>query len=312
MATMVDQKLSWPEFLAEMNRPDSSLEMHWPNFFAVGPHKTGSSSLYVHLKRHPEVFLASQRRSKMLQPEDPQSADPEMCRSLYAGAEGYRAIGEVCADYFADPNAPARIREVSPAARIIIVLRDPVERAYSHYANVRYTNPKGATAEPAESFREVLRRYENRSDSKWFLSQLYIEHSLYYAGVRRYLDTFGSDQVQILLFDHLTKNPKDVMTRIARHIGVDPGFFDKLDVSEDGHPFRMPRFPGIRWAQTHGIAKRMPVSLKTAVQPFLFNYRKPPLDEESRRLLQKLYEPDITRLEELLGRKFPELRKSWI
>ncbi len=315
MEAMLDKKSSWPGFLEHMNRADAPVEMNWPNFIAVGPHHTGSTSLYIHLKRHPEVFLPSlpsKTSVRVFQPEHPKCADPEVCRNLYAGGKDYRAIGEVFPDYLADPNVPARIQEVSPAARIVIMLRDPVERAYSHYLDFRYANPKGAATEPARSFREALRRYDDRSSSKWGLSQEYIEHSLYHASVRRYLDTFGTDQVQILLFADLVKNPNQVMAQIARHIGVDPGFFDKVDASRDGHPFRTPRFAGINWARTHGISGLVPATLKTAARPLLFSYRKPPLDDESRRLLQKMFDPDITRLEELLGRNLPELRKSWI
>lgn len=312
METATDTELSWPEFLAEMNRPDAPQKMNWPNFFVIGPHKTGSTSLWMHLKRHPEVFLPIFKHANTFQPERADPGDPRPCRALYAGANGYKAIGEVRPDYFPDPAVPARIRQVHPDARIIIVLRDPVERAYSHYLTTRYTNPGGLTAEPAKSFREVLLRYQDRSSKLRWRSEEYIEHSLYYAPVKRYLEMFGAEQVLLLLFDDLKKNPSEFLARIARHIGVDPGVFAKLDVSEDGNPFRTPRMAAIRWGQEIGLSGLLPHSLKVAMRPFFFNMKKPQLDIESRRQLQELYDPDITSLEEFLGRKIPELRKSWI
>ncbi len=315
MQSVADTKLSWPDFLAELSRPSALPAMNWPNFFVVGPHKTGSSSLYMHLKRHPQIFLPDVKHANPFQPESihrMRIGGVDQCRAWYANAKGYKAIGEVNPDYFPDPAVPARIREVCPNARIIIVLRDPVERAYSHYLTTRYTNPAGTAAEPAKSFREALLRYEKRSAKKWHLSQEYIEHSLYHASVRRYLQTFGTEQVLLLLFDDLKKNPADILARIARHIGVDPVFFAKVDVSEDGNPFRTPKNAAVRWGRELGIQKLLPDSFKLALRPIFLNMKKPPLDAESRRQLQEVYDPDVTRLEELLGRKLPELRKSWI
>jgi len=314
METAAEAALSWPEIVAEANRSDSPSRMNWPNFFVVGAMKAGSTLFYTHLKRHPEVFLPEFKEIRFFQPEhqDRRHASPDRYRDLYARAGGYKAIGEVTPYYLPDAEVPARIHAVVPHAKIIIILRDPVERAYSHFLYYRAVRIGGTSEEPAPTFREALRNYDKISPAqRWQLSREYIEQSFYAEGVRRYFETFGRDQVLVLLFEDLAKNPNEVFARVARHIGVDPAFFAKMTIKND-NPYRMPRVAAIRWGQRLGLSRLLPRSLKQALWPVLFRLRKPQLDTQSLRQLQKLFEPDVTRLEELLGRKLPELRKTWM
>lgn len=301
---------NWTSFVEEMRRPSSFGPMNWPNFVVVGAQKAGTTSLYTHLRRHPEVFLPRVKEVRMFQPEHPDSATAEEYRELYAEAKAYKAIGEVTPFYIPDPLVPARIREVSPDAKIIMMLRDPVERAYSHYLNAREVNV--GASEPAPSFRAALKRYEDRSSKEWPRSQRYIEQGMYCAGVRRFVEAFGGERVLVLLFNELARDAAGLFARIARHIGVDPDGFSAVNVSEKVHPYRVPKFPAIRWIQKTGITAWLPRSVARAAWPVFFNLKKPPLDNESRRKLQAIYEPDIRRLEELLGREMPELRGSWV
>ncbi len=284
-----------------------SQDVNWPNFFVVGAHKAGTTSLDAHLKRHPEVFLPTTKEPRYFAPGAPNRVTLDEYRSLYAGVAGYKAIGDISPFYLPTEESPNLIREVCPAARIIVILRDPVERSYSHFLHFQR-----AGKDRVESFREALDRYQDRSAKGWSFSQEYVEHGLYHAQVRRYLDAFGSEAVLVLLFEDLARGPNQLLAQIARHIGVDPGFFEERDVSEVHNPYYVPKSAPVRWIQNLKVTRRVPASLKMAVRPFLFNMEKPPLDDESRRLLQDLYDADLTRLEELLGRKLPELRKSWV
>ena len=238
----------------------------------------------------------------------------EEYQQLYRRARGFAAIGDLSPIYLWEENAAKRIYKVSPTAKIIIMLRDPVVRAHSYY--LMHLRIGG---ESALSFKEALRRDSTRNKSSWFTSWQYVEAGLYSAQVRRYLDVFGRDQVLIRLFDDLAKDPEGLFAGIARHIGVDPTLFGGADLSEAYNTFKAPRF-----ALAYRIARSAPVKkLRQKVMPrsaqkwlksspFLYRTKKPPLDDESRQLLQKTYDPDISCLEEMLGRKLPELRKSWV
>jgi hypothetical protein len=298
-------------FPAGQSGPNSSDEVNWPTFFVVGAQKAGTTYLYHTLRRHPQIFLPPRKELRYFQPEHRHSWSLERYRAVYADAIGYQASGEITPFYLFDPLVPGRIHQQCPTAKIIIMLRDPVERAYSHYLDRR--RDIDDRFDHAESFHEALRRYENRSAREWSFSQEYIEHGLYHVQVRRYLDAFGRDQVLILLFNKLEKDPNEVLMRIARFIGVDPDFFATGDVSQPRHPYAVPRFSAIRWLQQRKFVNRLvPRSLGRALRPLLFNMKKPPLDIESQRLLQERYAPDLAALEELLGQKLPELRKTWV
>lgn len=298
------RNVNWPDFVEELSGPSG--RMNWPNFYVVGAPKAGTTSLYEYLKPHPEVFLPDYKEMRLFEPEHPDAASATFYRDQYEGAAGYRAIGETTASYLGDPLVAGRIREVSPGAKIVIMLRDPVERAYSHYLNLQRV-----IDEPAASFGEALRRYDDPSSKYRWLSRAYVEEGLYYEAVQRYFDTFGREQVLVLLFDDLRDKPNQILAQIGQHIGVDPGFFDHLDFSEAHNVYYVPRSRAVRWAREVTANWHIPTALKRAVRPFLFTFKKPPLDADSRRQLQKLYDPDVTRLEELLSRKLPQLRRSW-
>jgi hypothetical protein len=297
-------------------------EAVWPNFFIVGAVKCGTTSLYEHLKRHPQVFFPEMKEPHFFSssPVPPRFmhehcwGDSEAYLKMYEPGRGYKAIGDASPSYLLDENAPRRILEVSPDAKIVVLLRDPVERTYSSYL-MNLLNGE----ETEKSFMKALHLDSARQPKVFWKSRLYIEASMYYSQVQRQFDAFGRDRVLILMFDDLVKNPQEVVTRAARHIGVNPQVRDETDLSEPHNAYRMPRFRGIYRLATSGISKKLRHKLlPSAAQnwlrhsPLLYGNRKPPLDDESRRYLQNIFDPDITRLEELLGRKLPELRKSWV
>jgi len=283
--------------------------MIWPNFFVVGAPKAGTTSLYEYLKPHPQVYLSEIKEPKYFTPQLRESVSLEQYRQLYEKAAGISAIGDLTPFYLWDSTAPQRIHEVSPDARIIVMLRDPVARAYSHYLMAV------ALGHEKASFSEALSRYRERGAPDWYLSSHYIEHGMYGEQVERYRSVFPASHVALFLFDDLVGNPRQVLTGIAEHLGINPEPFATVSLSEAHNAFRMPRFPkAIHLVWKFGLNRFVPSAVKKRLSrnSLLFDVSKPSMDESSRRYLQQLYEPDVARLEKLLGRNFPELRKSWI
>lgn len=288
----------------------ASQKVNWPNFFVVGPPKAGTTSIAHHLKKHPQVFIPDVKEPHYFSPhiESVVNLNLDEYRRLYEKASGYTAIGDLSASYFLYEEVPGRIFEVSPDARIVMMLRDPVARAYSDFTFARTLG-----IEPETAFRKALQRYETRDSPEWYLSRCYIEQGLYYSPVRRYQETFGKERVLLLPFDDLTRNPREFFARIATHIGVNPGFFETVDLSEALNEYRMPRWRSlVNLVRRLRLQQMIPASMLRRLRPLFFDTNRDPLDEESRRLLQEMYKPDVAQLEELMGRKFPELRKSWI
>jgi hypothetical protein len=301
-------------------------DLIWPNFFVAGAQKCGTTSLYEHLKMHPQVFLPYMKEpGYFITGPDPaqklQMAQLQHCKTLaeyqtlYQGSEGFPAIGDLSTCYLWDADAPQRIKDVCPQAKIIIILRDPVVRAYSAYI----WNLTTRCPDTAPTFQEALKRDSLRNKTNWCTSYLYVECGMYFRQVQRYLDIFGNDQVLVLMFDDLAKKPQELFSGIAAHLGIDPAPFSSTELSKAYNSYRLPRFQSAYQFARKALSKELrrkllpaPVQDWLRFSPLLYRTRRSPIDAESRQFLQEVYDPDITRLEELLGRKLPELRKSWI
>jgi hypothetical protein len=293
----------------------------WPNFFVVGAAKAGTTSLYAYLKQHPQIFLPKVKEPHFFTQVCPA---PEMRHlyeaitdrptylSLFRKARGYRAIGDASPSYLWHPQAAERIRHAVSDARIIITLRDPVERAHSHYlADVR----EGVHE---LSFYEALRQDMARPRKGWAVSLLYVELGQYAAQVQRYLELFGPKRVKVLLFDDLTRDSARVLSELALFLDVDPDVVARIDVNEVHNSYAAPRG---KWARRLAGAKISRLLGKTVIprslgqlifeRVLLTRAPKPRIEPDAKRLLCEIYEPDVRQLEVILGRPLPELRRSW-
>jgi hypothetical protein len=206
-----------------------------PNFFLVGASRAGTTSLWRYLKAHPQVFMPSgagaQKEPSHFCEVAPAWALAYRDRARYLGlfgeANGARAIGEASTTYLSAPEVPARIRAAYPDAKVLIVLRNPADRAYSLYrflcaigAERARTFEQALALEPLRSADQRFRR-ENRL---WYGVYQYFESGLYSTQVQRYLETFPREQVRILLYDDLRSDSAATIKQIYKFLGVDDGF----------------------------------------------------------------------------------------
>lgn len=292
-----------------------------PNFFVVGAVKSGTTSIYAQLKKHPQVFLPEMKEphffSSRLPPPDNSEehciGNLDAYKRLYQGAARFIAIGDMSPSYLWDDTSPERIHEACPEAKIVISLRDPVARAYAQYWMDVLMGFRTL------SFEEELKRDISNKDKGYWTTRLYVELGLYCDQVRRYFDTFGRHRVLVVLFETLTTAPQEFFTQITNHLGLDPIQWAEEDLGVAHNAFRLPRFPRAYRILSSPLArelrhKLLPVSLRRWLQrnTILYETKKPPMNPETRRFLQDAFEPDVSQLEDLLGRKLPELRKSWV
>ena len=112
-------------------------DTEWPNLFVVGAARAGTTSLWRYLDRHPEIWMAQVKEpnffSQVRRPLNPDVHDEASYLRLFAPGGGCKVRGEASVSYFWAEDVPARIKRVNPEARILISLRDPVERTYSGY-----------------------------------------------------------------------------------------------------------------------------------------------------------------------------------
>jgi hypothetical protein len=230
---------------------------------------------------------------------------------FFQKAKGYTAVGEATAIYLWDPDAPMLIHQTIPHARIIMILRDPVERAYSQYLmHVKYSGMKA-------SFYDELMRDSKIQERLHGKSQLYVEMGMYYEQVKRYFDIFGREQVKVIIFEEFIQHIEQTINEVLAFLGVNY----KVTAAIRGHynPDSVPRshfsrlfFAFFRWLRTknikfYKILTLLPDSIvKSAPEKILFKRtQKPKIDAKAVKFLQEIYYDDVLRLESLLGRSLP-------
>lgn len=216
----------------------------WPDFYIVGAAKSGTTSMWNYLAQHPDIWLGRIKEPNFfaMGPSGPNVIGPasedELLQklhrdsitqsaeylALFSGAGPDQITGEASVRYLYNADAPGRIAEVRPDARIIMILRDPIERLRSHYAMNR-----AAGLEPLE-LREALEAEDARIEKGWGWDWHYVNVGLYSGQVQRYLDAFDREQILVLRHDELRSDPVGAVRRVCRHIGASEDFLPETSM----------------------------------------------------------------------------------
>lgn len=290
-----------------------------PNFFIVGAAKAGTTSLHAYLSSHPQVFMSALKEphyfadfdvSRELDNFLPVIRSRRDYHDLFKNSDGYIAVGEASPSYLCDPVAAKRIKSAIPTAKIIISLRNPVDRAYSHYL-MEFN--RGTETLP---FDKALECDLRRREMGWGKAAQYTELGLYADQVRSFLNVFGRDQVLIILFEDLVRDTNGTMQQVARFLGIDPFAYpesafaavhNRFEVSRGRIARGVLRMRPIRiWAK-----KWIPRKVRTIVRNNLLFAagQKPRLSPDTRRMLAARFEMDLQLLEKLLERDLSVLRR---
>ena len=209
-----------------------------PNFLIIGAAKAGTTALWSFVRQHPDVFMPALKEPHHFAFEADRPAPPfkgpgatiqdavtdrAAYRALFAGAGSARAVGEASALYLYLPDAVARIHRELPDVRLVAVLRQPADRAFSSYLHL-----KRQGREPAPSFESALELEQERIRDGWGFLWRYRDLGHYPAQVRRYLEVFGADRLLVHLFDDLVAEPLVVLRRTWEFLGVDSSFSPDL------------------------------------------------------------------------------------
>jgi hypothetical protein len=289
-----------------------------PTFLVLGAMKAGTTALYTALDQHPDVFMSPVKEPNFFafagnvpDFQAPIDQRPEgvnntsittlnRYQELFAGATDETARGEASHWYLYHPDAPANIERYVPEARLVTMLRNPVERAYSEFLHfVRDQD------EPLTDFAAALDAEEERIANHWALGR-YVDRGRYDEQLERYLGRFPREQFRIYLFDDFVDDPTAIRQDLFRFIGVDPSF-EPTDrrVNTSG-------VPQSRWLHAL-LTAAAPV--REAVVPLLpdalvdwvndlknRNLEKPSMDPAVRARLIDTFRPHVHRLEDLLDR----------
>lgn len=290
-----------------------------PNFLIVGAQKSGTTSLYHYLKSHPQIFLSDVKEPNYFPGQGltlPQNGpkdknikyilDWEDYLKLFRKAEGYVARGEASIEtmYFYKNTIPL-IQSRLGDPKILIFLRNPVERAYSAYTHLL------REGEETRSFEEALDLEEERVKSNWRL-QWHLKHAgLYYEQVKAFQENFS--RVGIWLFEDVAKKTSETVKQIYDFLDVDSGFVAPNQAkvfNQSGVPKSMllSRFFAIRNPVQEFISKtgrfimteeawiRFRDTLRNS------NLQKSKMDPHTRQKLVDYFREDITSLANIINR----------
>lgn len=242
-----------------------------PNFLIIGAARSGTSTLYKYMQSHPDIYLRPQKRPEphfFFKESEYAKGIGYYEKTWFADASDRRAVGEASTSYLFGPEVPRRIARHLPDARLIAVLRNPIDRAFSNYW---HSVKSGIETLDFESAIEQENERTSAAD-KTALGELkpyaYMARGFYHAQISRYLSFMDRDELAIVIFDDLRDDTENVLRTLYRFLGVDPGVLpDRLDLTENRSV-----------PDSAIISKRM------------------------RRHLAQVFSDDVRRLGELLGR----------
>lgn len=295
-----------------------------PNFIIAGASRSGTTSLYNYLYKHPDIYLSRLKEplffeyvNKVPSYEGPYARKPddygiiltiEDYEDLFAGVTNESAIGEGSTGYLYSDEAVSNIKMMIPHCKIILILRDPLERTFSHYRQLVMLGYEEL------SFDDALAMQKERKGKNWSDVYQYVDNSFYYDRVKRYLDTFGKKQVRIYLFDDLINDPLTVVKDIFLFIGVDPAFKPSIELhNRSGSPkgiilqYVISKYVGWR---ARGGGNNSGLILPKTFRQFIwkllkrhfYNYSRPEISPSTRETLQNVFRDDVIKLQQLIKR----------
>jgi len=290
-----------------------------PNLFIVGVQKSGTSALAGMLGHHPEVYMSFPKEPGFLAfgadgypfPDGygcpaPASewvvSDARSYLGLFAGATSrHRVLGEASTWYFPLPGMAGRLHDYNPRAKIIVIFRDPADRAYSAWCHARRDK-----LEPCADFREALSREKTRGEVEFLLRYHFMGR--YSASLDEFMRVFDSSALQMLFYEDLRDDPESTWREVCRFLEIDTSLampaargYNRSGQPRSRHVQRLMRSHRLK-----AISRRivpLPALLWLKQQVDDVNLRRfPPLDCEIRRELQDYYREDIHALMKLTRR----------
>jgi len=314
-----------------------------PNAFVIGAPRSGTTSLYEYLNAHPDVYMSPVKEPDFFsypsldavhRPEPGDPLPPEECarrqtalkadldryKALFEGASGEKIRGEASAIYLGHPTAAEHLRRYVPDARLIAILRNPVERVHSHYIHAKRiyaeyssnTETSGKTGPGLEAeFNAVVDRVcrDGMPEPGVTDPEVWVRSGFYFQHLTRFRSPFPEEQLRVYLFEDLVRDPKGLMADIYRFLDVDASFqlpttaaFNASVVPRNRGLFRLftTRNPIMRFARSISPAFLRGVAMQTRNRVLASG--KPTLEPELRRKLAGIYHEDIKQLQGLLGR----------
>ncbi len=298
-----------------------------PNFFLIGAAKCGTTSVAQYLDQHPDIFVSKPKEPNFFAFEPnskptcngPANSEqlyeqllkysvtsPTVYDELFAPVQTERAVGEASVRYLYETHTATRIAEYAPHAKLIAILRDPVDRLHSHYhMNVRqHLEPEGLAGSLAAE--------DERVQKGWGWDWHYRRVGMYAEQLERFYACFDRSQLLVLFHADLQKRTLETMQEIFKHLEVSTDFVP--DVSRRALVGHTPRWRFVRKLIRDDnllktVAKQVvPQRLRKTFARWSESKNRqgiPSLGPKQRQELRDQYAEDSQQLADLLGQQLP-------
>jgi hypothetical protein len=284
------------------------------DFFIVGAPKAGTTSLYHYLNEHPQVEMSSQKEPDYFSDKAIHEQGMYYGKNRVDTLDKYESLfvqkesvvyGEASVSYLFYDNVAEDIKKYNPKAKIIIMLRNPIERAFSHYL-MDYR-----LGLISDSFENIIARKSKHKNAHLFYQQ-YIEVSQYVKQIQRYLDFFEKENILFIDYEDFKKNVSKTVDQVYNFLNISAEF--AADINTKHNAFTMPKNKVIRFIYSFVFLRKIltflfPIYLVKNIRVLLFKAdKKPELLKETRSQLRIIFNDDIKKLEEVLGKNY----SKWI
>ena len=303
------------------------------DFFIAGNSKSGTTALHKFLAQHPAICMSH--------PKEPNFFAKDFCHDQDVGAftrksereylgffddpTGERLWGEASASYLYSKMAAREIYAFNPAAKIIIMLREPVSFLHSYHLQMLKNVP--SEGEPVKDFREALALEEERKRGEAIPDACLVPEMLYYSErvryaeqVERFLNYFEAAQVKIIVYDDFKANNAGVFRDVLHFLDVDPDFKPVFGKHNRGKRLKSKSMQGLLYDLTHGkglfshVQPVLKVLIPRVVRRFLIEkaYRtvvfgpKQEIDPTLQARLRARFRSEVKKLGLLIGRNLVE------
>lgn len=275
------------------------------DFMMIGAQKAGTTSLAAQLAAHPAVAFCREKEPGYFHQTADWRAGLEEYHRLYSPQPG-QITGEASTFYTFYPEfqeTHKRLFEYNPDLKLIYIMRQPVDRALSHYAH------------------NLVRNLDtNPPDKAVFLSPDYVNRSRYAVQLRPYLELFEREQILLLVFEEYIRDQTGTLEQVAAFLGIDARPFAEIETAAQhktvGEPYL--KYESVRSVVRTSAFQKLraivPASIRQPVRHRLFSNKleqKPDVRPETKQALWRLLEDDVRVIEELLGRQLAIWRRGY-
>jgi hypothetical protein len=287
-----------------------------PEFFIVGAAKSGTTSLVHYLNQHDKIFIPEIKEPKYFSAADnvfphmgpgDLGVDRKVCKSeqvyraLYADAGKKSLCGDASVDYLYFPDVAARLSRYNPKAKIIIILRSPIDRAYSAYMHMCRDGRESL------DFGQALDSEAQRRADNWEFFWSYLTVGLYAKQIEAYLNVFDRSALHIIRYEDFKRDPVGSTAGVLRHLGLEASFV--VDASVQHNISGAPKSKLLqsvlkRPNKIKSVAKSiLPERLRKRLSREISkrNLRRETMTDEMRTYLEGYYMDDIKALEKITG-----------